>query len=90
VISVLALLEESGAYQYWSLCDLSQNEEDRLILPAPVNQRGCPSPTFHRARSTSTAVNVPSKLARFSLQRVAWIGPQLRASNDHRFIVGVP
>jgi len=33
---------------------------------------------------------IPSKLARYILQRVAWIGPQLRTSNDHRFIVGVP
>jgi len=31
-----------------------------------------------------------SKLARFSLKGVAWIGPQLRTSNDHSFIVGVP
>jgi hypothetical protein len=32
----------------------------------------------------------PSKLARFCPKRVAWIGPQLRTSNDHSFTVGVP
>ncbi len=41
----------------------------------------------HCARPTN---DVPSKLARFSLKGVAWISPQLRTSNDHSFIVGVP
>jgi hypothetical protein len=38
----------------------------------------------------SKDINDPSKLARFSLKGVAWISPQLRTSNDHSFIVGVP
>jgi len=43
----------------------------------------------HR-RSSGLPSHTPSKLARFSLKGVAWIGPQLRTSNDHSFIVGVP
>jgi hypothetical protein len=35
-------------------------------------------------------LNGPSKLARYPLSGVAWVGPQLRTSNDHCFIVGVP
>jgi hypothetical protein len=35
-------------------------------------------------------LNGPSKLARYPLSGVAWFGPQLRTSNDHCFIVGVP
>jgi hypothetical protein len=35
-------------------------------------------------------INAPTKLARYTLQRVAWISPQLRTSSDHSFIVGVP
>jgi hypothetical protein len=35
-------------------------------------------------------MNDPSKLARFLLKGAAWFGFQLRASNDHSFIVGVP
>ena len=34
--------------------------------------------------------NDPTELAHFSLKGVAWISPQLRTSNDHSFIVGVP
>ena len=32
----------------------------------------------------------PSKLARYLFKKVAWIGLQLRTSNDHSFIVGIP
>ena len=35
----------------------------------------------HR-RSSSLPSPTPSKLARYTLQRVAWIGPSVRASND--------
>ena len=42
------------------------------------------------ARSASTDPITPSKLARYHFKRVAWIDPQLRTSNDHSFIVGVP
>jgi hypothetical protein len=35
-------------------------------------------------------LNGPSKFARYPLSGVAWFGPQLRTSNDHSFIVGVP
>ena len=41
-------------------------------------------------RATNDSRLSPSKLARFSLKGVAWISPQLRTSNDHSFIVGVP
>jgi len=35
-------------------------------------------------------LNGLSELARYPLSGVAWFGPQLRTSNDHSFIVGVP
>jgi hypothetical protein len=38
----------------------------------------------------SNDTNDPTELAHFSLKGVAWISPQLRTSNDHSFIVGVP
>ena len=49
----------------------------------------------HRARSASKKDGLatpshPSKLAHYFFKRVAWFGPQLRTSNDHSFIVGVP
>ena len=43
----------------------------------------------HR-RLISARYKAPSKLARISSGRVAWLGPPLRTSSDHSFIVGVP
>jgi hypothetical protein len=40
-------------------------------------------------RSERLKMIFPSLLVTF-FQGVAWLGPQLRTSNDHRFIVGVP
>jgi len=39
-------------------------------------------------RGRSERPDDPSKLARYFFQGVAWLGPQLRTSNDHCFIVG--
>ena len=62
---------------------------------ASTEDHQAPSSPFYRARSASKKgtwplLPHPSKLARYRFKRVAWIGPQLRTSNDHRFIVGVP
>ena len=43
----------------------------------------------HR-RPISARYKAPSKLARISSRRVAWLGPPLRTSSDQSFIVGVP
>ncbi len=42
-----------------------------------------------RDRSERLKMVLPSLLSIF-FQGVAWLGPQLRTSNDHCFIVGVP
>ena len=42
-----------------------------------------------RGRSGQPKMILPSLLVTF-FQGVAWLGTQLRTSNDHCFIVGVP
>jgi hypothetical protein len=42
-----------------------------------------------QGRSEQPKMILPSLLVTF-FQGVAWLGPQLRTSNDHCFIVGVP
>jgi hypothetical protein len=67
----------------------------RARVPGAQDQRGCPSPPFHRGASASkkdglaAPLLIPSLLVP-SQPRVVWIGPQLRTSNDHSFTVGVP
>jgi hypothetical protein len=63
---------------------------DRAASASKKDGLAVPLPPFETARCASTDLYAPSKLARYTLQRVAWISPQLRTSNDHSFIVGVP
>jgi hypothetical protein len=58
-----------------------QRELLRLLQAA---QKGC-----QQGRSERPTMIHPSSLVTF-FQGVAWLGPQLRTSNDHCFIVGVP
>jgi hypothetical protein len=45
--------------------------------------------TVQQGRNDRLKMILPSSLVTF-FQGVTWLGPQLRTSNDHRFIVGVP
>jgi len=50
-----------------------------------------PTPLFPRAlREHLSGSMIPPSLLVTFIQGVAWLGPQLRTSNDHCFIVGVP
>ncbi len=51
---------------------------------------GYPNQIRRRPSSHTSFLNVPSKLARVLSRGAASSDPQLRALNDHRFIVGVP
>jgi hypothetical protein len=71
------------------LVPLRPSSEHILIVRAPGarDQHGCHSTPFIvrvlRARRMAWLFPpIPSKLARFSLKGVAWIGPQLRTSSD--------
>jgi hypothetical protein len=65
----------------------SASKKDGLAVPlSPFSGRAFRE---HR-RSSRLPSHPPTELAHFSLKGVAWIGPQLRTSNDHSFIVGVP
>jgi hypothetical protein len=57
------------------------------LLASP--SRGWPGLVPNCARRTTTAINGPSKLARFSLLAGGPIGLPLRASNEHILIVRV-
>ncbi len=64
-------------------------EEGRWSLPARIE-----GPLFYRGASASRKdrLTIPfsSLVHLFLFKSVAWIGPQLRTSNGHSFIVGVP
>ena len=63
-------------------------EEGRWSLPARIE-----GPLFYRGASArrKDRLTIPfsSLVHLFLFKRVAWIGPQLRTSNGHSFIVGV-
>ena len=72
----------------------SASKKDGLAIPAyPFQARSFLSPAggpIGLLLRASNDTNDPTELAHFSLKGVAWISPQLRTSNDHSFIVGVP
>ncbi len=66
----------------------SQDAQKGDFLTRPtLARRDAPFPK--RGRSERLKMIPPSSLVIF-FQGVAWLGPQLRTSNDHCFIVGVP
>ncbi len=58
-----------------------------LLTRPTLARRDAPCPK--QGRSERMKMLLLSLLVTF-FQGVAWFGPQLRTSNDHRFIVGVP
>ena len=59
----------------------------RLLTRPTLARQDAPCP--RQGRSERATMVLPSLLVTF-FQGVAWLGPQLRTSNDHCFIVGVP
>ena len=62
-------------------------KQGRLLTHPTLARRDAPCPK--QGRSEGLKMFLPSLLVIF-FQGVAWLGPQLRTSNDHCFIVGVP
>ena len=61
----------------------------RLPIPLPLEKGVAKAALYCAHRTTSLHLIDPSKLAHYLLPR-GGLGPQLRMSNDHCFIVGIP
>ena len=62
----------------------------RLSFPARIGRALIYVRVLRARRMVWLLPSCSSAIARFFFQGVAWFGPQLRTSNDHCFIVGVP
>ena len=62
----------------------------RIGLPLRASNEHILIVRVARAQEPNGRPFLPSSLARYLPRGVAWISPQLRTSNDHSFIVGVP
>ncbi len=72
-------------------CPSLRASDEHIFIVRVLRARRAPD----RSRSTLPGrafndTNDPTELAHFSLKSVAWIGPQLRTSNDHNNIMVPP